>query len=177
MTPLSYREPIPTNALKANVSAFAEQVARAVSYTPGSPIETVVSSLGGAISFKNPVGESKPESIRVEADRSFKIFLPSMTSASRDRFTIAHELGHFFLHFPKVQKEFPGEGMKAYRWVDDSDVDLQRCEWEANWFAASFVMPADAFTESYRAHGVGLTAARFGVSEKACSVRASSLNL
>jgi hypothetical protein len=172
-----YREPIPTNVSKPNVSAFAEEIARMLSYGPGSPIESVVSMLGGAISFRNPVGESKPESIRVEPDRSFKIFLPSMTSASRDRFTIAHELGHFFLHFPKVQSAYPGDGMKAYRWVEDGEVNLQRCEWEANWFAASFVMPNAAFRESYIANGKARTASLFGVSEKACEVRASSLGL
>lgn len=170
-----YEDPIPTNASKAIVSKFAEDVAKYLSYEPGQPIELVVSSLGGAISYKNPIGESKPESIRVEPSQTFTIYLPSMTSASRDRFTIAHELGHFFLHFPLVQKAHPASGMRAYRWVEDANPTLQRCEWEANWFAASFVMPAEAFRAALAANGVPGAAAKFGVSEKAAQVRATSL--
>lgn len=177
MSLLSYRDPIPTNALKANVSTFAEQVACAVSYAPGYPIEAVVAQLGGAISYRNPVGEAKPESIRVEPDRSFKIFLSSMTSVSRDRFTIAHELGHLFLHFPKVQKLYPDAGMRAYRWVEDNNPQLQRCEWEANWFAASFVMPEQAFRDNFDGSRLEATALHFGVSEAACKIRAESLKL
>jgi hypothetical protein len=175
---VDYRDPIPTNASKSNVSTFAEDVARSVSYEPGHPIEFVVSNLGGAISYKNPVGETKPESIRVEPSRDFTIFLPSMTSAGRDRFTIAHELGHFFLHFPLVQQVYPGQGMRATRWVDESDAKLQRCEWEANWFAASFVMPEGLFRQVYTGPASSaLAAARFGVSEKAIQVRAKSLSI
>jgi Zn-dependent peptidase ImmA (M78 family) len=99
-----------------------------------------------------------------------------MTSAQRDRFTIAHELGHFFLHFPKVQSAHPDDGMKAYRWVESSDTTNQRCEWEANWFAASFLMPETLFRKLY-VNDIAHCAAAFDVSEKACKVRASSLGL
>jgi len=145
-------------------------------FEPGDPIEDVVAELGGAISYRNPVGEAIPESIRVEPSCKFKIFLSSLTSISRDRFTVAHELGHFFLHFPLVTQSFPGYGMRATRWVDENNEDLQRCEWEANWFAASFVMPESHFRETITS-GVSSSAAFFGVSEKAVNVRAKSLGI
>jgi hypothetical protein len=172
-----YRDPIPTNASKANVSAFAEDLATQLGFDPGDPIESVVSQLGGAIAYRNPVGSEKPESIRVEPSGAFKIFLPSVTSISRDRFTIAHELGHFFLHFPLVKEQNPHCGMKATRWVDENNQALQRCEWEANWFAASFVMPQKQFIAVYKAGGARMVSERFGVSEMAAGVRARSLGL
>jgi Zn-dependent peptidase ImmA (M78 family) len=33
----------------------------------------------------------------------------------------------------------------ATRWVDETNENLKRAEWEANWFAAAFLMPSGAF--------------------------------
>ncbi|WP_168336265.1 ImmA/IrrE family metallo-endopeptidase [Rhizobium laguerreae] len=172
-----YENPIPTRASKANVWAFAEEIALNLGFQPGDPIEPIVAEIGGMISYDNPIDEDIPETIRVEPSSAFEIFLPALTSATRDRFTIAHELGHLFLHFPLVQERHPGKGMRATRWVDANDPDLERCEWEANWFAASFVMPGEAFKEAYAHLGEAEVASIFGVSSKAVEVRAKSLQL
>lgn len=172
-----YKKPIPTRASKVSVSEFAERINSHLSFEAGDPLESVVSQLGGSISYRSISGEDIPDSIRVEPNRRFEIYLSSLTSASRDRFTIAHELGHFFLHFPLVEQAHPGHGMKATRWVDEEDADLQRCEWEANWFAASFLMPTEQYLSAYRDGGIPMVSSRFGVSEKAAMVRAKSIGL
>jgi Zn-dependent peptidase ImmA (M78 family) len=151
-------------------------MARHVNYDPSTSIEILVSNLGGAIAYRNPVG-NKPESIVVEPDGTFKIFLPTMTSMGRDKFTVAHELGHYYLHFPRIHAEDPSSGMKAYRWIEDANPDLQRCEWEANWFAAAFVMPAALFTQLFHQGGKEHVVEVLGVSPKAAEVRAGSLGL
>lgn len=175
--PAIYREPIPTNASKRNVSALAEQLAIAIDYDPEGPIETLVSMLGGSIHYRNATGD-RPESILIEPNESFKVFLPTLTSMSRDKFTIAHELGHYFLHFPLVQAEYPDDGMKAYRWLDENtSPDQKRCEWEANWFAAAFVMPEQIFRKLHEKGGVENVVARLGVSKKAAQVREQALGL
>lgn len=178
---MNEKSPIPTNAQKAKVHAFAEDVARRVGFSVGDPIEPLVAKLGGRIEYRNAVGfESRlPESIIVESTRRFTIFVPTMTSRERDRFTIAHELGHFFLHYPLVVAKFPGATMVATRWVDETDAVQQRAEWEANWFAAAFLMPEADFLKVYSAKGQELmvTAAHFGVSTPAAEVRARSLGL
>lgn len=175
--PIEYHDPMPTRASKRNVSAFAEELAVELDYDPEGPIETIVSGVGGSIHYRNAVG-ARPESIKVRPDETFKIYLPTLTSMGRDKFTIAHELGHLFLHFPIVRAVYPNDGMRAYRWLDeDASEDMRRCEWEANWFAASFVMPEDLFTKVYNKHGVQGTSIRLGVSMKAVEVRAQSLGL
>jgi Zn-dependent peptidase ImmA (M78 family) len=175
--PVTYHDPLPTNASKRNVSAWAEEIAREIGYDPEGPIETVVSTVGGSISYQNATGD-RPESILIEPNESFKIFLPTLTSMGRDKFTIAHELGHYFLHFPLVQARHPSDGMRAYRWLDENtSADLKRCEWEANWFAAAFVMPDELFRELHSEGGVEEVSHRFGVSMKAAQVRAQSLGL
>ncbi len=66
-----------------------------------------------------------------------RIILNKSKSKERQTFTLAHELGHFILHKPK-----PGE--IKFR-IDKFDylADSQECteETEANYFAASFLVP------------------------------------
>ncbi|NJL09133.1 MAG: ImmA/IrrE family metallo-endopeptidase, partial [Methylacidiphilales bacterium] len=163
---------------KANVHAFAEKVASKLGFGIGEPLEPIVARLGGRLKYRNPEGDH-PESIAVEPDGRFTIWLPTMTTAERDRFTIAHELGHYFLHFPLIKAKTPSAGMKATRWVSDCNPQQQRAEWEANWFAAAFLMPATEFRKWFTANGdsVVSAAARFAVSTRAAEVRAASLGL
>ncbi|WP_245443046.1 ImmA/IrrE family metallo-endopeptidase [Methylobacterium terrae] len=97
----------------------------------------------------------------------------------RDRFTIAHELGHLFLHYAMIVRNFPGAMMIATRWVKEDNDDLKRAEWEANWFAAAFLMPAAKFKKCLEENDghVNVVAVQFGVSPKAAEVRAQSLGL
>ena len=137
-----------------------------------------MASLNGKIEYQDAGDSETPEAIRVEADGRFTIVLPTMTSAARDRFTIAHELGHFFLHFPLLKKRQAGGGMTATRWVDAADAAQQRCEWEANWFAAAFVMPEAKFRQSVKSlPSLSDVARAFGVSEQAVEVRCKSLGI
>lgn len=174
--------PMPLNASKAAVHQFAEQVAKAVAYEPGSPMPQLVTRLGGKLEYKNPERHSSqdlPESIVVRAQNDFTIYVPTITSLARDRFTIAHELGHLFLHYPVIAKMHPGAVMTATRWVDANDAVQQRAEWEANWFAAAFLMPSAAFRTSFleSSGSISRVAKKFGVSSVAAEVRAKSLSL
>jgi Zn-dependent peptidase ImmA (M78 family) len=174
-------DPIPTNASKANVHAFAERVAQSFMFAPGDPLEPFVARLGGRIQYRDAIGfESRlPESIVVMSESDFVIFLPTMTSVERDRFTIAHELGHYFLHYPMCKQKDPNAQMVATRWVDTSNSLQQRAEWEANWFAAAFLMPVTAFTNAIKNFGRDFAriAGRFVVSTQAAEIRAKTLGL
>ncbi|MFB2561567.1 ImmA/IrrE family metallo-endopeptidase [Rhizobium sp. IMFF44] len=173
-------KPSPLGASKAAVYNFAEDVAKHVKYEIGENMRAFVSRLGGRISFHEEVqpGDEFPESIIVQPNGEFQIFLPTVTTAERDRFTIAHELGHLFLHFPKVKRDHPGVPMVATRKVDQADQVQRRAEWEANWFAAAFVMPAEPFRHYHAAGDSAVELARrFGVSQSAAEVRASTLGL
>ena len=173
--------PTPANLTKVQVHDFAERVAQSLEFRPGDPMEPVLARLGGRLSLRNPfaIGDEVAESIRVEPQGTFTIFVSSITSAERDRFTIAHELGHYFLHFPLIRKKHPGQVMIATRWVDETDNDQRRAEWEANWFAAGFLMPQAAFVQTFikRGGNIKSVASFFGVSPQAAEVRAKTLQL
>jgi Zn-dependent peptidase ImmA (M78 family) len=163
------------------VHAFAEALAQKLQFGVGSPIEPLVSRLGGRIEYKNPVGfETKlPESIVVRSMSDFTVYVPTMTSLERDKFTIAHELGHLFLHYPLVQAANSSATMVATRWVNENDEAQKRAEWEANWFAAAFLMGGQDFRRVYQQKNgnIDLVASMFGVSVPAAEIRKSTLNL
>lgn len=91
----------------------------------------------------------------------------------RDRFTIAHEMGHLVLHFMLNKGRAEHEGLAASRYGSGP------VEYEANWFAASFLMPDDAFGLCYTDSGgdLSVVAAHFAVSLTAAAVRVKSLGL
>ena len=121
--------------------------------------------LGGRIVFAD-----SPESLVVDKPKSFTIFLPNLTSERRDRFTVAHEIGHYFLHYrlPKI------DGARTF-----GRGERNRAETQANVFASSLLMPTEHFTSAFVAHAgdIWRLAAQFDVSPRAAEVRAEVLRL
>ncbi len=113
----SEKLPVPTRVTKARISLFAEETARALRLKSGDAMEPLVARLGGKITYRSSSDSivEIPESIKVFESNKFTIYLPLNTSMERDRFTIAHELGHLFLHFPLVRLHHPDAIMVATR--------------------------------------------------------------
>lgn len=172
--PELYLAPIPSRARKEAVWKFAEGQREVVGLKDGFQLSQLVTNNGGRIEYINFLDDDQTDAIIVEPDSSFLIRLSSLTQPLRDNFTIAHELGHWLMHWPQVRKAASGHGMKATRSVDRSSEALIRCEWEANWFASAFLMPEDAFR---RAYADGVASEMFGVSDAAVEVRAKSLGI
>lgn len=171
----NWATPEPLNWSRGNVSALATSVAEQLGYEPGTPLEPVVSKLGGQIAY-GELAEEETESgsIMIEPGR-FVIHIPLNTSPLRDRFTIAHELGHYVLHY-LYPNQFGGKKISRLR---AQRYGSGQAEYEANWFAAAFLMPADKFKAKYEELGESdlAVADYFKVSPQAASVRAKSLGL
>lgn len=104
-------------------------------------------------------------------------------AATRQRFTIAHELGHYLLHSDRdlfVDKDYIVHHRDAI-----SSTGYDPLEVEANQFAAELLMPADSVRKLFNEHpfdmddetGLRKLARTFGVSSMAMAVRLSSLEL
>lgn len=171
---IKYQPPIPSRVTKPNVSAYAEEQREYVGLTNGFQLVDLVDQNSGKISYIDLLDEDQTDAIKVEPDGTFVIRLSFNTGALRDNFTIAHELGHLLLHWPLVKKAHPDCGMRATRRVDEGQQDLIRCEWEANWFASSFLMPEKEFITAYHE---GVASETFGVTGAAVKVRAKALGL
>lgn len=168
--------PKPAPLSKAQVSQFAEEIAKSLGFNAGDDIATVVRNLGGDIEYQDiwHLTDGESGSIVVPSADEFKITLASHTSNERDRFTIAHELGHYFLHcLLPASSGNDFVPMRATRYGNDL------AEWQANWFAASFLMPEEEFRRVFAENGGDeyVVAKHFGVSAAAANVRAKSLGL
>lgn len=171
--PLEYRRPKPCNISRDTIDRVVEEYHNKNGLLPDFPIEDLVKSLGGEIVYLDARNANDHDngSIIVSPNEEFTIFLPPFTSATRDRFTIAHELGHFFLHFP-IEKD-------EHNFAATRNSKFERAEWEANWFAAALLMPKKIFIEeSSRLKGdTYLLSKAFLVSPEAVRVRKKVLNI
>lgn len=116
--------------------------------------------------------------------KSGKVFLAvnSKHHPNRQRFSIAHELGHFFLHLNSSSTVFIDKTV-YYRNIDSSSGKYQQ-EIEANAFAADLLMPKGMLERELENFGEELTdmdiyrlANRFGVSQQAMELRLQNLGL
>ncbi|AWK88495.1 ImmA/IrrE family metallo-endopeptidase [Azospirillum thermophilum] len=171
-----FSPPKESGLTKQAVHRLAENVAGQLSFEPGGDLFVVLKKLGGRLAYKDFSGidETDSGSLLVRQPGDFDIVIAKNTSPKRDRFTIAHEIGHYVLHYLLArQNGSPIQAMAAARYGSD------RTEWEANWFAAAFLMPEQEFREAYEELGqdVFAVAERFGVSTKAARIRAEALGL
>ncbi|QCI96526.1 ImmA/IrrE family metallo-endopeptidase [Agrobacterium larrymoorei] len=173
-----YIAPEAVGATKNQVEIFAEDVAKHIGFFPGDSLEELVSKTGGQLLFgSSGTGDYESGSIIARDMSDYTIYLSRNTSRQRDRFTIAHELGHLLLHLPKIKQQDADAIMRATRWVDENSEAQKRAEWEANWFAAAFLMPKEPFIRSFNNGGAVTAQHEFDVSAAAVQTRAKSLGL
>lgn len=159
--------PNPINLPKKDVFDIAEKIAHMLDFKVGDPLEPIVKRLGGKIEYQDLNAWLSEESgaIRVRGNKDFTIYLSNFTGPLRDRFTIAHELGHYVLH-----SKFGEQPIRVARGGSD------RVEWEANWFAAGFLMPAAKFELACKKNNDPVYLAnKFNVSIAAAKVRMKGL--
>lgn len=110
------------------------------------------------------------ESSNVTLEGHFKIFVSRYSSRQRDRFTVAHELGHYFVHFLHPKRVAP---------VKFNRGGTGLVETQANVFASSLLMPELSFRDKHRELNGDCEklASTFDVSLAAVEVRAKVLGL
>lgn len=110
---------------------------------PINNIEEVVRQLGGNVEESLKMDFFADGSVRREGDR-FSIIISPFQSEERKKFTIAHELGHLFLHM--------GYQINDELWNSQEDLTYYRSgesllEYQANEFAAALLMPKKSYEE------------------------------
>jgi Zn-dependent peptidase ImmA (M78 family) len=107
-----------------------------------------------------------------------------LESSVRQRFTIAHEFGHFILH-SKVSGLFVDKIFKVHFRDSESSTGENKKEKEANAFAAAILMPRNLLVNEINKSDYDLAddsflkelAKKFNVSTQAMSFRISNLRL
>lgn len=107
---------------------------------PPIDMDLAVTKLGGQIDTDDKLDYEAQ--IQMHGDQ-FVIKLKNAEMNPRRRFTIAHELGHLFLHLDYLKDEDSAE--KTYRDSVRYRSGYSIEEYEANEFAACLLMPEDQF--------------------------------
>ncbi len=137
-------------------------------------LKKVVNFLGGeTLTANSPdVFQEQGGSLEIFKDDKFKISLSPLTSPIRDNFTIAHELGHYFLHFISKKENYfkknPEKKSLIFHRYGSGKLEIQ-----ANRFAAAFTMPKDEFIKYKKKYKSApfLLSAHFEISVPAVEVR------
>lgn len=169
------------------ITNLAEKIAR--EYNPAGlspfPFDKVEEANEELIIYNAEMHPSISGAIAFDKDKNkFVIYVNRNKPDTRQHFTTAHELGHYFLHKEIIRGEdliVDGEnsvdGSKIlYRLDGQTEASVR--ETEANNFAASLIMPSELVTKAWSTlHSVEACAKVFCVSVSAMSVRLERLGL
>ena len=154
------------------IENFGRQIAETYSFDPmKNLVRDLAVKIGASIvttdSNNHLQGSLEGGSVFIHGPGDFTIYLLHSTDVLRDNFTIGHELGHYYLH----SKEGTSR-LYATRFGSEP------VEWQANRFAASLLMPSEAFMDiaSDTGHKISILAGTFNVSYKAAEARLDSLS-
>ena len=121
------------------INSLAEDVLSAYNISvPIGNIDEIVEKLGGTIQKEAFFSDGAVE----KEGNGFKIIVSPFQDEKRERFTIAHELGHLFLHmgYRTNNELWEKQENNIYHRIGNSEK-----EYQANEFAAAFLMPATEY--------------------------------
>ncbi len=149
---------------------------------PPVPVEKLAANAGAALRLEPLPGELSGMVHRASEGRAI-IGVNSLHAATRQRFTIAHELGHLLLHRDEMT-HVDDKNPIAFRDRTSSSASDER-EIEANQFAAELLMPTSMILTAVKDlplgiefdEGVRRLAEDFNVSVQAMTIRLSALGI
>lgn len=133
---------------RAFINNLAEAVIDAYDIEiPITDIESVVNKIGGTVLEKPEFNYFYDGSIMKRGKDSFSIAISPNQSTQRKAFTIAHELGHLFLHmgYRTDNETWNNQDQSVFTRFGRSEQ-----EYQANEFAASLLMPKDDYLKFIR---------------------------
>jgi Zn-dependent peptidase ImmA (M78 family) len=172
---------------RAKINQLADGVRQYLGLDIPVDVSEAVRKLDGEIreTVMMPGEDAYVQKLPEGAGKSFVIVIDKSQSLARRSFSIAHELGHLFLHMgylindERWRSYEVGTGGIHYRTLSDRS----QKEYDANEFAAAFLMPKTDFVKAVREverGGIITTeeiAKRFNVSVDAAANRGKWLGL
>lgn len=110
------------------------------------PVEDIALKLGAKLSYEPFEGKDEISGVLFRDGDTVVIGINSAHPNTRQRFTIAHEIGHLVLHKGAI---FVDKTVRLNR-NSLSSMAIDSKEIEANQFAAELLMPAELVTEEAR---------------------------
>lgn len=127
------------------------------------PVEKIAESLGARLVYEpSHEGEEEVYGMLYRDEGQPVIGVNSTNHIHRQRFTIAHEIGHLLCHEGKIYVDSP-----TIRYRDSkSSLAIDKEEVEANGFAAELLMPQDFLKRSLQSIGKKKIEDRHKITEK-----------
>lgn len=171
-----------THERRQVIEKLAESIRSNFNIATPIEIENVVKMLQGEL--KPITFEDSTISGRIQkVNGTFEISYNAEHSESRSRFTIAHELGHLFLHMGFIINPEKWNSIDEYYDSPKYRQGYSEEEYEANQFAGAFLMPAKEYRDFVNDHkknnviNIGLIATHFDVSFDAALTRGKWLGI
>lgn len=137
------------NATRTMINSLTQDILDSFNIQiPIQDIDKLVVSLGGSVQ----TDYSFTDGAVVKEGDSFRILVSPFQDEKRRRFTIAHELGHLFLHMGYLTNE------ELWKRQDDNiyhRLGSSEKEYQANEFAAAFLMPKKEYLKKMNEYLVG----------------------
>lgn len=165
-----------TNARRRAIEHLADAVREQFEVKTPVDMEKVVLGLGGKLQASHFDDHTISGMIQ-KVGGSFEISYNEEHSELRSTFTIAHELGHLFLHMGYLIDEKKWNSIDEYKDSPKYRQGYSEEEYEANQFAGAFLMPESEYQQFVKDNSedhkinIDLIAARFGVSRDAALTR------
>lgn len=172
---------MPLAAMKKITKKTAQQLVAEY----GTPIDFERLLKDEEIALKREVMEESVSGMLVIKNADTTIVVNSSHHHTRQRFTIAHEFGHYFLHANANGSAFFDQSEKVFMRDAISACGTQKEEIQANKFAAELLMPKDYLLKKfdskkidlYDDYQLRLLASELKVSLQALVVRLTALDL
>jgi|ERR1700722_234294 len=155
--------------------------------TPAVNVEEIAKAL--ELDVRRQRFDDDLSGVLVKVGQRATVGINSRHSAQRQRFSLAHEIAHFWLGHPGDMFVDEAKGQATIVFRDGRSADGTNLhEMEANRFAAALLMPADLLIESFaqcladsledvEKEIVPRLAAEYDVSKQAMKIRLNSLGL
>ncbi len=143
------------------------------------PVDVIkIANLNDIKVFKGDLDKKTSGAIRYnKKEDRFEILVNKNDVTSRQRFTIAHELGHYFLHRDFLKDEEVHVDTILYRDDSEKDEEARRREKEVDYFAGALLMNKTLLEKLRSENTITELAEIFNVSVSAMTVRLDILGL
>ena len=139
---------------KKDAISFGETMSKKLKYdfSFSSLCDIIVKTINGKIIYDHSLSINnfkESGSLEIKSEKDFTIKLDPLATYARNNFTLAHELGHYYLHY--MLNDNSKELVKKSS-ISFLRRDSNLLEWQANWFASGFLMPEKRFREEQKRH-------------------------
>jgi len=166
-----YAAMLPGNYPPSHAYRFGELIVERIGWHPNLDLHKIIESRGGTVHYVDYAVFRRHRdvflnSIYVRTMDDFDVILPAYARWSENRFTLAHELGHYVLHAKKSPQSY------ARR---NGDTPVER---QADCFALGFLLPSSHFRLAFEKYKtVTDLSIAFQVPDFAIRARAYSLDI